>query len=238
VNGNDRNSRPLARRRGFLFIFFGSRGLVGNNGPAVQGVCPRCRQETMIQSKSIRTWFTLFFIPIFPMSQKRVFSECSNCHARFGASPQQVSQQIDAGRAQRMQQTIAMYNSMRASPANSVTLNTLLLAYLELREFDQAVSAANAFQDALNASEQCMTTLGRVLIEQGKYDEAIQWFDAAIARNPLLGEASYCKAVALMRKNPPDFAAATTAARAARSAGLTAADGLIQGIQDRARASQ
>ena len=117
-----------------------------------------------------------------------------------------------------------------------MTLNNLLLLYLQIGELNQAISAANEFPDALNASEQCMTTLGRILMEQKQPEAAIKWFDAAISRNPMLGEASYCKAVALMGMNPPDLAGASVAARAARTAGLAEAEGLLRELEKRSRA--
>jgi tetratricopeptide (TPR) repeat protein len=231
------HSRSLRRDRGF-FIFFGSRGIISNNGAAAGAVCPNCKQQSMIQPKSVRSWFTLFFIPIFPVGAKRTFSQCNNCRAQFRATPQQLSQHQAVSQQQQMQQAIQMYNSMRASPANSVTLNNLLLLYLQLREYNQAVSAANEFQQALNASEQCMTTLGRVLMEQGRHAEAIKWFDAALSRNAAIGEAAYCKAVSLMSVTPPDLAGAAIAARAARTAGLNGADALLKEIENRSRTSQ
>jgi|GEM_PF-935710 tetratricopeptide (TPR) repeat protein len=225
----------LQRRRGFFFFLFGTRNMVGNDGAAAAAVCPRCGQQAMFQPKSFRTWFTLFLVPLFPISGKHTFSECAHCRGRFRLSPQELSQRVAASQQQQMQQAIAMYNSLRASPANSITLNNLMLLYLQLRELDQAVSAANEFRAALDASEQCMTTLGRVLMEQGHHEQAMRWFDAALARNPLLGEASYCKAVALMSLVPPDYAGATAAARAARSAGLAEADALLREIENRSR---
>jgi tetratricopeptide (TPR) repeat protein len=224
------------RHRGF--IIFGTRTMIRNNGAAVQAVCPSCRQQTMFQPKSARPWFTLYFIPIFPVGAKRTFSECMNCRMQFRLTPQELSQRTSASQQQQMQQAIQMYNSLRTSPANSVTLNNLLMLYLQLKEYDQAISAANEFQQALNASEQCMTTLGRVLMEQGRHPDAIKWFDAALARNPMLGEAAYCKAVALMSLTPPDLAGATAAARVARSAGLSGAEPLLREIENRARAAQ
>jgi tetratricopeptide (TPR) repeat protein len=233
-------SRPTfagpARRRGF--IIFGTRNFIRNQGPAVQAVCPSCRQQAMFQPKAARPWFTLYFIPIFPVGAKRPFSQCMNCRMQFKLSPQELTQRTSASQQQQMQQAIQMYNSLRTSPANSVTLNNLLMLYLQLHEYDQAVSAANEFQQALNASEQCMTTLGRVLMEQGRHPDAIKWFDAALARNPMLGEAAYCKAVAMMSLTPPDLAGATAAARTARTAGLNGADALLKEIENRARASQ
>jgi len=227
-------SAGLERRRGFFFVLFGVRNMVGNDGAAVATLCPRCGQQAMFQPKSMRSWFTLFLVPIFPISGKQTISQCGNCGTVFRSSPRELNQRVAASQQQQMQQAIQMYNSLRASPANSITLNNLMLLYLQLHELDQAVAAANEFQQALNASEQCMTTLGRVLMEQGRHQEAMRWLDAALARNPMLGEASYCKAVALMSLVPPDYAGATAAARAARSAGLAAADALLREIENRA----
>ena len=118
-----------------------------------------------------------------------------------------------------------------------MTLNNLLLLYLQIGELGQAVSAAKEFPEALNSSEQCMTTLGRILMEQGQHEAAIKWFDVAIARNPMLGEAAYCKAVALMHFKPPDLTGAAAAARSARTAGMPQADALLKDIENRARAT-
>jgi tetratricopeptide (TPR) repeat protein len=157
--------------------------------------------------------------------------------AQFRGSAEQLGKASAESAQQQMQRTIQMYNSMRASPSNSVTLNNLLLMYLQIGELNQAISAANEFPDALNASEQCMTTLGRVLMEQKHFETAIKWFDAAIGRNPMLGEASYCKAVSLMAMTPPDLAGANANARAARTAGLPNAEGLLREIEKRQQAS-
>jgi tetratricopeptide (TPR) repeat protein len=179
--------------------------------------------------------FTLFFVPLFPIGARRPLCECQNCHAQFRGTAEDLMKKTDSAQQGQMQRAIQLYNSMRASPANSVTLNNLMLLYFQLGEFDQAVSAAREFPDALNASEQCMTTLGRVLMEQKKQAEAIQWFDVAIARNPMLGEAAYCKAVALMSLMPPDLAGAEAAARSARTAGVPEAEALLREIEKRQR---
>jgi tetratricopeptide (TPR) repeat protein len=227
----------LAQRRRRGFIIFGTRNRITNHGPAVTGVCPKCAQQTTLQNRAARAWFTLYFIPIFPVGAKRQFCQCQNCGTQFRLSAQELAQRTTVSRQTQVQQSIQMYNSLRASPANSVTLNNLMMLYFQLKEFDSAVSAANEFQQALNASEQCMTTLGRVLMEQGKHAEAIAWFDAGLARNDMMGEAAYCKAVSLMHLNPPDLAGATSAARIARSAGMNGAENLLREIETRSRAT-
>jgi tetratricopeptide (TPR) repeat protein len=225
------------RRRGFIFIMFGSRGIVSNDSaPAVLARCPRCEREVNMVPKTYRQWFTLFFIPIFPMSGAQKIMQCSACGAQFKTTPEQLRSRVTAADAQQTQQAIAMYNSMRASPGNSITLNQLMMLYASLKEYGQAVSAAVEFPQALQASEQCMTTLGRVYLAENRFAEALQWFDAAIARNPQLGEAQYYKAVTNMLTAPPDFQSAISAARAARNAGYPQADELLRQAEEKARA--
>jgi len=224
----------LRRRRGF-FILMGSRSIVSSKGESVQAVCPRCQRSAVFKGKSTRPWFTLFFCPVFPIGGTKSFSECGNCGAQFGMSPDALAHNVQASHQQMMQQAIAMYNSMRASPANSVTLNNLMALYGQLGEFDQALAAAREFTQALNNSEQCMATLGRVLTEQKRIPEAVQWFDAALQRNPALGEAAYYKAIALASQTPPDYPNAIASARAARGNNFPAAENLLRDLEAKAR---
>jgi tetratricopeptide (TPR) repeat protein len=232
--------RPRSRlRRGFIFIFFGSRGIVSNDSAApIKQRCPRCGRETELVAKRYRNWFTLFFIPVFPISAPRKFIQCVSCGAQFPLAGDAVRATAEASDAQQTQQAIGLYNSLRASPANSITLNQLMMLYASLKEYDQAISAAADFPQALNASEQCMTTLARVYLAQNKLPEALQWLGAAIERNPHLGEAHYYKGVAHMLTTPPDLAAAVAAARASRNAGYPDAEVLLRQAEEKAREAQ
>ncbi len=110
-----------------------------------------------------------------------------------------------------------------------------MLMYASMNEYSQALSAANDFPEALTASEQCMSTLGRVYLANEQRAQAIEWFDKALARNPALGEAHYYKAVAHLTNTPPDYAAAATAARQARNAGFANADALLREAESKDR---
>jgi len=227
---------PRRRRPGFFIILFGSRNIIsGDHTPPVETTCPRCQQPSQIFGRSYRTWFTLFFLPVFPLSGSKRFSECSVCHAQFPVPVEEIRRGLAANEQQQNQQAITLYNSLRASPANSITLNQLMLMYAGMNEFGQAISAANDFPEALSASEQCMSTLGRVHLAAENRAEAIKWFDAALARNSALGEAHYYKAVAHLTNQPPDYAAAVAAARQARNAGFANADALLREAESKAR---
>jgi len=223
------------KSRGFI-ILFGSRAIVANESAApVQTRCPRCGQQASLVGKSYRNWFTLFFLPVVPVSGRTQFCQCAACGAQFQVPADELRQRLAEADRQQNQQAITLYNSMRSSPANSVTLNELMTAYASMNEFDQAISAAGEFPQALHASEQCMTTLGRVYLAKNQHNDALQWFDAAVARNPSLGEAQYYKAVAHLLTTPPDTQRAIAAARAARSAGFANAEALLREAEEKAR---
>jgi tetratricopeptide (TPR) repeat protein len=226
---------PRPPRAGFI-ILFGSRNVIGSD-PAqpLEAACPRCGANTTIVGKTYRPWFTLFFLPLFPIGGRHRFSQCSSCRAQFPVPVDELRRRLSGAQQQQSQQAIALYNSLRSSPANSITLNELMQIYAGMDEHDQAISAARDFPDALRNSEQCMSTLGRVLLAANRNTEAIQWFDAATARNPRLGEAHYHKAVACLTSTPPRVEDAITAARAARNAGYPRADELLKEAEAKAR---
>ena len=188
-----------------------------------------------MKARSVRGWFTLFFIPLFPISGRRSFTQCPHCGAQFSVTPDELRRRVASNDAQMNQQAIGLYNSLRSSPANSITLDQLMKMYASMKEFDQAISAAAEFPQALHNSEQCMTTLGRVYLAQNKFAEALQWFDAALARNRELGEANYYKALSHLLSTPPDYPAAIAAARAARGAGYPQAEALLKEAEGKAR---
>jgi tetratricopeptide (TPR) repeat protein len=223
-------------RNGFILLF-GTRAIIRDDHDArgVEAVCPRCNQRTQIVGKTYRNWFTVFFIPIFPISGANRFSQCSNCGAQFPVEARQLGTQVAAVEREQSQRAIQLYNSLRNSPGNSITLNELMTLYASLNDFDQAISTARQFPQALENSEQAMVTLGRIYLAKNENSEAIRYFDQAIARNETLGEAHYYKGVAHLTAATPDYAAAVAAARAARSNGFPGADQLLREAESRLR---
>jgi tetratricopeptide (TPR) repeat protein len=234
---------PLFRRRdrrhgraGFILLF-GTKPVVSDDRDAkpVNTVCPRCGRRADIVGKTVRHWFTAFFIPVFPVGGVQRFSQCTNCGAHFPVEARTLGTQVAASEREQSQRAIVLYNSLRNSPGNSITLHELMTLYASLNEYDQAIGAAKQFPQALDNSEQCMVTLGRVCLAKNENTEAVSWFDRAIARNETLGEAHYYKGVALLTAASPDYPAAAAAARLARSAGYPGAEQLLREAESRAR---
>jgi tetratricopeptide (TPR) repeat protein len=220
-------ARRPTERGGFILLFGSKRVMSNETGEAVDARCPRCGATGSLKGIRVRQWFTIFFCPLFPLGSGQRFTQCTKCNASFAMPPEQFAGAAAKADAVQTQRSITMYNSLRNSPANSVTLNELMQLYGSLGEYKQAVSAAADFPVALNNSEQCMVTLGRVYVSQNDYAAALRWFDAALARNPDLPEAQFYKAVAHLRGTPSDPAKAIAAARMARKADYPGAGELI-----------
>ena len=167
-------------RRGFILLF-GTKMIASDDpdGRAVSAVCPNCGQRAEIVPRRYRNWFTLFFLPLFPIGGSKPFSQCSHCSAQFPVEARQLGNQVAASEQQTSQRAIALYNSLHKSPANAVTLNELMGVYASMQEYDQAIAAAEQFPQALESSEQCMVTLGRLYLAKDDHAEAIRWFDRA-----------------------------------------------------------
>ena len=66
-----------------MFIIFGttSKVIKENKG---NFVCPQCETLKQYLVKSLQSWFTLFFIPVFPLgSKKHKHVECHGCKSTF-----------------------------------------------------------------------------------------------------------------------------------------------------------
>jgi hypothetical protein len=66
-----------------MIIIFGtkSKSIKENKGVFV---CPECQNLKQYITKSVQTWFTLFFIPVFPVgSKKNKHVECQGCKRAY-----------------------------------------------------------------------------------------------------------------------------------------------------------
>ncbi|MBS2032183.1 MAG: zinc-ribbon domain-containing protein [Deltaproteobacteria bacterium] len=63
-------------------IIFGTRTRVGVVERGQFG-CPRCGPGQSYERKHAKRWFTLYFIPVFPVGDLGQFIECGLCHGTF-----------------------------------------------------------------------------------------------------------------------------------------------------------
>jgi zinc ribbon protein len=73
-----------------MFILFGSKTVKTplKNGLNLRKHCDRCRLLSNMQEHISRPYFTLFFIPIFPISKGESLLICNRCGASFYVQPE------------------------------------------------------------------------------------------------------------------------------------------------------
>lgn len=73
-----------------MFILFGARTVKTpvKNGLNLRKPCDRCRLLSDLREHSLRQYFTLFFIPIFPISKGESMLVCNRCSASFYIRPE------------------------------------------------------------------------------------------------------------------------------------------------------
>ena len=74
-----------------MFIFGWGFQTIKNFGPVFQNHCGHCNNDEYWVLTRYITWFTLFFIPVFPYSIKHTLS-CPICHYGLTLTGQQVEQ--------------------------------------------------------------------------------------------------------------------------------------------------
>ena len=65
-----------------MILIWGSKSIKKNEGKVKLHSCPLC-QLPRLSLLSVRSWFTFFFIPIFPTSSKKHYFVCSICENCF-----------------------------------------------------------------------------------------------------------------------------------------------------------
>ena len=68
-----------------MIIIFGTKNKIKNLGMVGSYECSRCHNISDLQFMSSQQWFTLFWIPIFPISKKQEFMQCPICHQTYQA---------------------------------------------------------------------------------------------------------------------------------------------------------
>ena len=66
-------------------IIWGSRGRTSTVEEG-QFFCPRCRSNQPYKLQRVQRWFTLYFIPIFPIGGAERYVECRGCGQAFKES--------------------------------------------------------------------------------------------------------------------------------------------------------
>ncbi len=66
-----------------MILIFGTRGrlTVASPGDTLHHSCPTCQGDLVLKHNKV--WFTLFFLPIFPINNKGSFYHCNRCDSAY-----------------------------------------------------------------------------------------------------------------------------------------------------------
>ena len=66
-----------------MIIVYGTKNKIKNLDIVGKYEYSRCNNISDLQFMSSQQWFTLFWIPIFPISKKQEFMQCPICHQNY-----------------------------------------------------------------------------------------------------------------------------------------------------------
>ena len=143
--------RRKHHQRGFI-IFFGWRGVKGSDGSTpVETICPLCREKAVLRGRVIRRWFTLFFVPVFPVqsvAQGFRFTQCSACKREINGTIEQLARRAPAEGVTDHQTAIRLYNQLRDQPDDAAKLLDLVRVYVSTGDIRDAEAACKMFPAA------------------------------------------------------------------------------------------
>lgn len=68
-----------------MIIVFGTKRKFKNLGELENCKCSRCNNVSNWNFMEFRDWFTLIWIPVFPISSKKEFLQCPICNQAYEA---------------------------------------------------------------------------------------------------------------------------------------------------------
>lgn len=160
------------------------------------GVCEHCSNVGELLSYDTRLWFCFLYIPVIPLSKKRIINYCSQCtmHAQLG------SNQWEEVRTEAIRKAQSEFEADPKNPEKAVAWHATLDTGGE-REAAESTIGILEERFADNASVQIY--LGSVHEDRGRIEESNARFHRAYELNQAEPGARQASAAALLRENKP-----------------------------------
>jgi hypothetical protein len=130
------------------------------NVSARHGRCELCNRDATLTSYDTREWFSVFFIPLIPMTKYRIMEQCSSCRRHRRLEQEQFQQQLN-------EHLEPLRAAIRSNPSDAVAHEKLILALSGFRMLDQAETAGRAAVAALPQNAILNRTTGDILWMKG-----------------------------------------------------------------------
>jgi len=173
--------------------YFGRKNITQRPGP-----CPHCHRALELTSYDTRLWFVVLFIPIIPLTRKRIIDYCRGCtrHYAVDIHKWETAKQLEISGAQEEYRK-------NPTPEGAIALHAQLL------KFHQATQAAE-FQKVLSetyaTNAKVQAYLASALEHFGRLEESADYYERALKLRADLPEARVGVARARLRSGQLDEA--------------------------------
>lgn len=147
------------------------------NVSARNGRCEFCNRDAKLTSYDTREWFSVFFIPLIPMTKYRIMEQCSSCRRHRRLPQQEFQQQLD-------EQIAPFRAAIQASPTDALAHEKLILALSGFRMLNEAEAAARAAVAALPQNSILNRITGDILWMKGDLGGAAAFLRRATNLDP------------------------------------------------------
>ena len=149
-----------------MLIIFGTTGLktkVKDEEPLINS-CPNCSGD--LQMKKHTRWFTLFFIPIFPVNTLDSFYECNSCSSAYATKIKTILTETTESKEHAIERAKNLYANALVAAMTHMAIIDEDFAAEEEREIDDVINNFPQYQDELRSTK-------KMVIENGNNDNYV-----------------------------------------------------------------
>ena len=156
-------------------IIWGSKGRTSTESSG-QFYCPDCSDYKNYAHRKVKKWFTLYFIPIFPMSDLGEYIECDTCKSTYKTNvlehdPRKEKQKLDAmfiiATRDIMVKTALADGMIEEAELDEIARSFGAVTNREI-SIDQIKSAIEAMENDQNNVEKIASSISPFLNDAGK----------------------------------------------------------------------
>jgi len=135
-----------------MLIIFGTTGLKTKvkDEDALINSCPNCSGDLFM--KKYTRWFTLFFIPVFPINTLDSFYECSSCNNAYAIKIKSILSETTEKRDQAIERTQNLYANALVAAMTHMAVIDNDFAHEEEREILDTIKKFPQYDEELNAT--------------------------------------------------------------------------------------
>jgi len=173
--------------------YFGQKNITQRPGP-----CPHCNRAVELTSYDTRLWFVVLFIPIIPLTRKRIIDYCRGCTRHYAVDIQkwETAKQLEISGAQEEYR-------QHPTPEGAIALHAQLLKF---HQATQAAEFQKVLSETYSTNAKVQAYLGSALEHFGRLQESTDYYERALKLRPDLPEARVGVARARMRSGQFDEA--------------------------------